>query len=174
MKRIRHLDQCDYVIPIGQRLGQVLTLSNQSNVMLERTWHQNSYLPNEVMLHAKFNASVMNGIQFIAELKKGSKTIQSVLPHFVLNVVNPANWTETFISNVVATDSNGTHTAAINQATLGSNELSGKQVYSVSVEITRKRFKYRKKIYVNHLGCFDSLIRLRQNVELLEIEKLDE
>lgn len=174
MKRVRHLTQVDYVIPVGQRLGQALALSNQSNVMLERTWHQNSHLPNEVTLHAKFNASLMDGIQFIAELKKGSKTIQSALAHFVLSVVNPANWTETFISNVVASNSNGTHTATINQATLGLNELSGKQVYSVSVEIVRKRFKYRKKIYINHLGCFDSLIRLRQNIELLQIEKLDE
>ena len=54
------------------------------------------------------------------------------------------------------------------------NELSGKQVYSVSVEMSRKRFKFRKKIYVNHLGCFDSIIRLRQSVEHLEIEKVDE
>ena len=92
MKRIRHLDQCDYIVPIGQRLGQVLTLSNQSNVMLERTWHQGGHLHKEVMLHAKFNSSAMDGVQFIAELKRGDNTLQSNLDHFILSSVNPANW----------------------------------------------------------------------------------
>ncbi len=174
MKRVRHLDQCDYIVPIGQRLGQVLTLSNQSNVMLERTWHQGSHLYKEVMLHAKFNSSIMDGIQFIAELKRDDNTLQSNLDHFILSSVNPANWAETFIANIVPVSTNGIHTGVINQATLLTHELSGKQVYSVSVEMSRKRFKFRKKIYVNHLGCFDSIIRLRQNVEHLEIEKVDE
>lgn len=174
MKRIRHLDQCDYIVPIGQRIGQVLTLSNQSNVMLERTWHQGSLLQKEVMLHAKFNSSAMEGIQFFAELRRGDNVLQSNLDHFVLSSVNTANWSETFVANIIPNSVNGVHTGVIDQATLLTNELSGKQVYAISVELSRKRLKFRKKIYVNHLGCFDSIVRLRHSVEHLEIEKVDE
>jgi len=169
------MDYCEYVVLIGQKTNQIITLSNQSNVLLERTWHRSNRLPYEVFIHAKFNTSAMNGMQIMAELKRGETRLQSSIVNFVLSSVNESGWTETFIANVAATNSgDGLFTGYINQATLGLNELSGREVYSVYVEVIRKRLKLKKKIFINHLGCYDSLIRLRQNIEHLEIEKVDE
>ena len=38
----------------------------------------------------------------------------------------------------------------------------------------RSGVTYRDRIYVNHLGVYDSIIRLRNAVDFLDITKLDE
>lgn len=175
MRRIRHLDHCDYIVPIGQKTGQVLALSNQSNVLLERTWHRDSRPEFELKLHAKFNVDTMNGIQIMARLHRNGILSQSLVSAFSLYKVNPANWTETFVSSVAASQASpGIFSGSIVQATLGSNEVSGGECYAVECQATRRRQKYLAKVWFNHLGCFDSLIRLRHSVELLESMKVDE
>ena len=62
----------------------------------------------------------------------------------------------------------------INQATLSTNELSGFECYAIEVLALRRRKSFNKKIWFNHLGVYDSVIRLRHDVDRLEILKVDE
>lgn len=174
MRRIRHLEQCDYIIPIGQRTSQVLTLSGLFNCLLQRTWDNDLNPRFELNLHAKFDSNLMNGIQFMAELTRNLNTCSSYIQHFSLYRVNESNWSETFISNVTATQSGNRFTGYIPQSTLAANELSGFECYAVEVLCLRRRKSFKKKVWFNHLGCYDSIIRLKHSVEYLEAVKVTE
>lgn len=175
MRRIRHLASCDYVVKIGQRINQLLTLSNYSNVVLERTWHKLGRGVFDINLHAKFNTDLMNGIHVVVQLEKDGSVQSSQIPSVNLYRVSESDWTETLVGNFLLTEiSNGVYSVYIDQSDFGSNELSGLEVYSIQVEAQRKRKKFNKKVWFNHLGCFDSILRLKQQSEYLNITKLDE
>lgn len=173
MRRIKHLDQCDYIVPIRQGTGQLLTLSNQSNVLLKRSWHRDAEFSLET--HVKFNADQMNGVQVLASLYSRGKVASGKVDSVNLYRVSEASWNETLIGPVTMTEtSNGIFEGYVSQATLGTNELSGMEVYKLSVLASRGRRKFTSIRWFNHLGCFDSLIRLRHAIESLEILKVDE
>jgi hypothetical protein len=44
----------------------------------------------------------------------------------------------------------------------------------IQATIVRLGITYRDRIYVNHLGIFDNVTRLRGDVEFLEVTKKDE
>ena len=56
---------------------------------------------------------------------------------------------------------------------IGAN-LDGETSIMIEGTAVRSGVTYRDRIYVNHLGVYDSVIRLRQDVEWLDISKLDE
>ncbi len=175
MRKVRRLDQCEYLIPLSMKSSQILTLSNQSNVLLERTWDQDSRAKFDLHIHAKFDSAAMNGFMMVASLLKNNRPSDCVISEFKVYLVNEANWTETLIDTVSATQySHGTFSADISQADLNPNELSGREVFSIECVATRRRKTYRKKVWFNHLGCYDHLIRLRHAVEYLESAKADE
>lgn len=174
MRRIRHLDHCDYIIPIGQKTGQVLLLSNQSNCLLERTW-QGKEEAFELKIHVKFNTDSMNGVMILVSLLRNGQLCSSYVPNVQLYQINEANWGETLVSTVSLTESSpGIHTATVPQSTFGLRELSGREVYAVSCTAQRKRGKYRNKVWFNHLGCYDNIIRIKQDLERLDVVKVDE
>ena len=173
MRRIKHLDQCEYVVSIRQRSGQLFTFSNQSNVLLKRTWHREAEFTLEP--HAKFNADQMNGIQVSARVFARGEVASSEIDSVNLYRVSEADWSEALIGPVAMTEtSNGIFEGYVSQATLGTNELSGMEVYKLSVVASRGRRKFASIRWFNHLGCFDSLIRLRHATESLETLKVDE
>lgn len=174
MRRVRHLDSCDYLIHLGQKTPQIITSSNQSNVLLERTWHRQSREDYRLDLHAKFNSDTMNGIQMKAELLKGSRLSAMNIVSAKLFRVSEASWVETLVASPTLTLGLGFFTGTVNQATLLANELSGMEVYAFEVEAIRHRRTFKKKVYFNHLGCFDSLKRLQKEVNYLQSTKLDE
>ena len=175
MKRIRHLSNVNYVVKIGQKIRQVLTLCDQGNIVLERTWHKQSRPQFEVNAHAKFNTDEMEGVQIVARLEDRGDVRSSANVVFNLYRVAEGSWSETFIDDFAATESpHGVWSVELDQSDLGANELSGREVYAVEVSMTRKRRTYKKKFWFNHLGVFDSVWRLKREAERLEILKLDE
>lgn len=174
MRRIRYLTQNEYLITIGQKIAQTLTFSNCSN-LLRRTWHKPMEDDFELSLSAKFNSNSMNGMQIYASLVQNGLTMSSNVESFVVSRVSESSWTETQVYTATATEySPGKFSASVTQANLGSNELSGMETYSISCVANRKRKSFKKKVFVNHLGCFDSINRLRKSVELLIATKVDE
>ncbi len=162
------------MVPISQKTGQVLALSNEANVLLERTWHTDSQDDFELVMHAKFNASAMNGVQLLAVLKNGLRETSSAAVSFSLYRVAEASWVETLVHTLTPTTSGNIHTGYINQAALGVNELSAKECYAFECVVTRKRRTFKRKIYFNHLGAYDHLILLRKAVEGLQVLKVDD
>lgn len=175
MRRIRHLAQTDYIVPMRQKHRQALVLSNQSNILLERTWHKQNAKYFNLEIHAKFNVDSMQGMQIKACLFKNDFMVSSNITEFKIYRVAEASWVETLVFTATATAASPREfVATVSQANLGSNELSGGETYAIECTATRVRGSYKKKIWVNHLGCFDSLTRLRHSMEWLEIEKVDD
>lgn len=173
MRRVYYLQHSDDVIRVKNRNSQLIIYS-EDFIQAERTWHKIGY-DFKLNIHAKFNSNLMDGIQFCAELLNHGVRTSSVITEFKLYSVNTSSWVETFIANVSATQtSNGFFTGYIDQATLGSNELSGMETYKVSCVANRIRYSTSSFVYFNHLGCYDSIIRLRREVEKLESLKVDE
>ena len=174
MRKIRHLSNCEFVIPVNRASPGLVALSNQFNCYLERPWHQGADRPICTELHARFNSSTMNGIEILARLHKNDKTVSSMISSAKLYVLSDSGFVKTFVSNVTLTASGNNFYGTVSQATLALNELSGRETYQIEVQFSRVRKKYKASKYFNHLGCFDSLNRLRQATELLQIVKVDE
>lgn len=172
MRRIRHLEQCDYVVPIGQRLGTVLTLSN--NVYLDRTW-DNALAPSyKLEIAAKFNSSAMQGLTVQVSLQSAYRKASVKVSAIRLYRVSNLTYASTFINSFTPTLSGQDWVLTLTQSQLGSNELSGAETYLVEAVAQRRIKKYRAQMYVNHLGAWDSINRLRQAMEYAQITKLDE
>lgn len=89
-------------------------------------------------------------------------------------VSTDTTWTETLITDVVGTLDGTRLTAELPQSLLGVIELDGEFTLAVKCTITRQGTNYTKKIYLNHLGVYESIFRLRQKVAFLDITKKDE
>lgn len=175
MRRLRHLDMNESVILVGQKTNQLMTFSNCSNVLLERTWHRQSVDDYELKIHAKFNGDTMNGIQIMAGVYKGHDLKSSNVSLISLYRVNVITWAETLITTAAPTEiSTGVFSLNVNQTTFGSNELSGLETYAISATANRRRKVFKNKVWLNHLGCFDSINRLQKEVNYLHSTKLDE
>lgn len=173
MKRIRHLESKDYIIPIGQKNRQVILLSNHCNIFLRRTWHKE--INYSLNIHAKFNADDMNGIQVLVNLESNGNVSNSEITSAKLYRVDEADWSDTFVSDItLSNDGSGIFTGDLDQSDLGLNELSGMETYSIVVEASRKRKKFKSKVWFNHIGCFDNILRARNEIRYLNSTKLDE
>lgn len=175
MRRIRHLSNVSYIVKIGQKIRQVLTLCGQGNIVLERTWHKQSTPQFEITAHAKFNTDLMKGFQVVAKLEDRGDVKASASPLFKLYRVAENSWVETLIDEFIPVEiSHGVWSRGIDQIDIDPNELSGREVYAVEVFLSRKRRTYKHKFWFNHLGSYDSIWRLKRESEQHEILKLDE
>jgi hypothetical protein len=173
MRRVRHLQYCDYVIQMGQKSGNQLMVL-RDNILLERTWHKSSRLPYAMKSHAKFNSSLMNGMMIQFYLSKGEDICASSSPEVLISVVDESSWSETFIVSPSVSTTNGVHSVYVPQSSLALNELSGRECYALEFRLSRRRTQFREKKWINHLGCYDHLIQLRQGIEALSILKVDD
>lgn len=78
----------------------------------------------------------------------------------------------TTVTGVV--QSNNYHFVDILTSSLSGAVLDGDTTLMIEGVATRLGVTYRDRIYVNHLGVYDSIVRLRQDVEFLDITKQDE
>jgi hypothetical protein len=126
-------------------------------------------------LAAKFDSENFDGIHMISYLEKDSEILNIGTCTFnVYQVSVDSNWTETLITTVVGTTIANRSIAIVNQIDLNPTELDGEFTLAISCDLIRQGLKFTKKIYVNHLGVYDSIFRLRQDVEFLDITKVDE
>lgn len=173
MRRVHYLHFNEDVVRVKNKNSQIVVYSDDF-ILLERTWH-NKNTEMFLDLHAKFDTNSMNGFQVSAQLIRNNKTLSSSISNVSVYIVNESNWNKTFISNISLSEiSNGFYSGSINQASLGLNELSGREVYYLECECTRQRRKFKSHKYFNHLGCYDNIIRLRRDTERLESLKVDE
>lgn len=174
MRRIRHLSNVSYVVKIGQKIRQILTLCDQGNIVLERTWHKQSTPRFEINAHVKFNTDQMNGLQVLAQLDDRGDVKASASPVFMLYRVDQGSWNETLINDFTPVElAHGSWACTIDQSELGANELSGLEVYSIEIYFNRKRRTFKKKLWFNDLGSFDSIWRIKRAIEQHEILKMD-
>jgi len=124
----------------------------------------------------RFNSNTFDGIQMIAGLQKGKrfKSIASCTFKIYAFSVDDL-WSETLL--VTANGSalpDGRFQATATESTLSPVSLDGEITFKLEVDIERSGKTYTDTYYFNHIGIYDSFIRLKQNVEFLDITKLDE
>jgi len=131
----------------------------------------------QIKIAAQFNTENFDGIKLIAylyEAQTGAVSSLGTVNFSIYKIVSP-NWDEILISNYSGSIlPNNYMYKELTQVDLGGLELDGDT--SIMIEATGIRLGsvYRNRIYINHLGIYDSFFRLKQEVEFLELSKLDE
>jgi hypothetical protein len=177
LKKITHLNSCKYVIPIAQNSGRIVSLSSyyQTNLQKRTPNYPNDNI--EVFVYAKFNTQTFDGIQMIAWLENDkNQTISSGSCQFKVYYLDTANnWNQTLIFTGMGSASGMKWIAAPDQTALGGslNQLDGERTLLIEATLVKFGESYTNRIYVNHLGVYDSVVRLRNDIEFLDISKAD-
>lgn len=155
----------------------VLSPSSNYNSLLTKVSHK-ACIDSDYKIKAwmRFNANTFDGVQMIAGLQKGKrlKSIGSCTFKIYAFSVDDL-WTETLLVTSIGTPlPDGRFTANAVESSLAPIGLDGEITFKLEVDIERSGKTYTDVYYFNHLGIYDSFIKLKQEVEFLDITKLDE
>lgn len=180
-RRIRATINNGYVQPLKLGLGRkvVITPNNDYNSILLSKKHRGaSPLNYKAKLWAKFDGQNFDGIKLISGIYKDEvNVIPSGSCTFNISSVSlDGTWTETFLYSTPGTvQGDGTFIASATQANLGSStQLDGELTFAIEVSLVKQGTTLTNKVYLNHLGIYDSFFRLKQFVDFLNLTKLDE
>lgn len=128
-------------------------------------------------LAAELNKETFDTIRFAAYLyNPTSGTIANTATvTFNVYLITTPNWTEQFVASFAgARIYNSYFFANINTSALSPIDFFGGDTIMIEAVATRLTETYRERLYINHLGIYDNITRLRQDVEFLDISKADE
>lgn len=125
----------------------------------------------------EFNKETLDTLRLAAYLyNQVDGTIGSISTcTFNVYLVNSPNWTEQLVYSTVASPTaNSYYFSDISTNLLVGVDLFGGDTLMIEVIAVRLNETYRERIYINHLGIYDNARRLRNDVDWLDISKLDE
>lgn len=178
-RRIKSTVNNRYTQPLKLRLRRKIVIApgcDYVSILLSQKYRPTSPFDIKANVWAKFNTQTFDGIQLVAWLSDPSfeETSSSSCTFNIYYVSAANNWAATMIATLPGTASGQKWTATCDQATLGSaNELSGERTLLVESVLTRFTDTYKTRAYVNHLGIYDSLIRLKNDLEFVKVTKMD-
>ncbi len=126
---------------------------------------------------AEFDKDDFNSIRFAAYLyHPASGTVSSAgTCSFRVFKVTVPTWTEELVTTFSGMVTyNSYFFADVPATSMSTVDFFGGDTIMVEATVTRLGETYRDRIYVNHLGIYDNVDRLRKEVEFLDITKLDE
>jgi hypothetical protein len=126
---------------------------------------------------ARFNDDTFSNIQLVSYLyePRNATIANSTNPIFKLYKVTTPDWTEQLITTVGATQlTNNYWYNNLSLSDIPQFTFDGGDTLMIEASVSRSGVLYRDRVYINHLGIYDSFIRLKQEVEFLDITKLDE
>lgn len=134
--------------------------------------------PNILILKnaGQFNAVNLDSIKIIGYLYNTSNGTVAAAGSCQFNVylVSASSWSETLLGSYVSTVlPNNYHYKEISISALLPADLDGDSSLMIECVINRLSDTYRDRIYLNHLGSYDSIVRLRNDVDFLTITKQD-
>lgn len=130
----------------------------------------------KINVAAQFNVDNFDGIKVIAYLfedQTGNVASLATCSFSLYKVISP-DWQEELINTFTASILPNSY--MYKELTLGDLtgvELDGSTTLMIEAVGVRLGEVFRKRIYVNHLGIFDSFLRLKQEVDWLSISKAD-
>lgn len=139
-----------------------------------------SSLTNSVQvlkLAAEFDTADFNSVRFVSYLYNpvGGTIDNSASCTFNVYRVAAPGWTDTLITSFSgAILSNHYWFADVNLSALLPANLDGDTTLMVESVIVRSGETFRDRQYFNHIGVYDSIDRLRKDVDFLDITKVDE
>lgn len=91
----------------------------------------------------------------------------------VTDIASP-KWDDQLITTLAGSlQSNNYYFSDINISSIVGTNLDGDTTLMIEGVAIRLGVTYRERIYVNHLGVYDSVLRLKRDVEFLDITKKD-
>jgi hypothetical protein len=177
-RRVMMLTNNEYIQPLKLSFNnkKVITPNAAYNSIITKiSFERPQNKEYRVKAWLRFNSNTFNGVQMVGSLFRGktAKTIAScTFKIYSIDVTD--NWTETLLVTTSGTAVNqNKFTASSPESALAPAFLTGELTYKMEVEITRFSKTYSDIFYFNHLGIYDSFIRLKNDVEFLDITKKD-
>jgi hypothetical protein len=130
---------------------------------------------NQNVLTAKFNElnfDAINCLYYLQSATTGNK-LSVLTPIFRCYFINQ-DYSEVFIGSETGTLTQAGWQCSFLLSILAPNFIEGQAAIKVTVETKRLDENIKATAYLNHLGVYDSIIRLRNDVDYLDITKLDE
>jgi len=130
-----------------------------------------------IRVAGKFDDSTLSNIKVIAYLydQQNASIGNSASCTFALYKVNNPSWSESLITTLTGTQlPNSYYFIEPATASLSQFNFDGGDTIMIEATIVRLGITYRDRIYINHLGVYDNLLRVRQDVEFLDMTKQDE
>lgn len=131
-------------------------------------------------LAAQLDSETLNKIRVIGYLYNpvtGNVDNSSGITFRIYKVNNIADpkWQDELVTTLVGEfQSNSYYFKDIDLEDITGASLDGDTTLMIEGVATRLGRTYRDRIYVNHLGVYDSVVRLRNDVQFLDLTKLDE
>lgn len=133
-----------------------------------------------IKLAAEFDTNNLDAIRVIGYLYNTVNGTIDNAASCIFNIyrvedITSPKWNDLLIYNTTGTlQSNSYFYTDINVNLLTGTSLDGDTTLMIEGVINRLGRNYRDRIYVNHLGVYGSILQLRQDVEFLDLTKLDE
>lgn len=130
-----------------------------------------------IKITGKFDDSTFTNLKIIAYLydQQNSSIGNAASCEFKFYRISGTDWTETLILTQNGTQlSNNYFYLNPANSTLAPIDFFGADSLMIEATIIRSGITYRDRIYLNHLGIYDNVTRLRQDVQFLDLTKQDE
>lgn len=178
-RRVMMLTNNQYVQPLKVSFNSKKVIASNAaynSIVTKVSFEKPQRRDYQVKAWLRFNSNTFDGVQLIGSLSRGKSTKQIAGCTFKIYSIDITDtWDETLLTTVSGTAiSNNRFSASVAGATLAPADLTGEITYKIEVDVTRLGKTYSDVFYFNHLGIYDSFIRLKQDVEFLDITKLDE
>lgn len=143
----------------------------------------NSTLTNSsqvIKIAAQLDTNTLDKIRIMGYLYNPINGTVDNAASIIFNVYRVADittpkWDDQLITTLTGDlQSNSYYFKDINMTSLTGTSLDGDTTLMIEGVATRLGVTYRDRIYVNHLGVYSSVVRLRQDVEFLDVVKQDE
>lgn len=128
-------------------------------------------------LASEFDTQDFNSVRFVGYLYNpvGGTIDNAASCVFNIYKVVAPGWQETLVATVPGTvQFNHYYFADVDLSDLVPADLDGDSTLMIEGVVLRSGQTFRERVYVNHIGVYDSIDRLRKDVDWLDISKVDE
>jgi hypothetical protein len=177
-RRVAMLTNNQYVQPLKLSFTNkkvIAPCAAYNSILTKTSFEKPTNKDFKVKAWLRFNSDTLNGVQMIASLIRGknAKAIGSCT-FKIYSVSVTDNWEELLLVTVSGNEINGNRfSASVPESSLAPTSLTGELTYRMEVEVTRQNKLYTDNFYFNHIGIYDSFVRLKSDVEFLDIIKVD-
>jgi hypothetical protein len=170
----------------NQEECQILKMDSSSRFIVNTVeeWQflfgPNSILSNStpiIKIWARFDDDTFNNIKITGYLydQQNASVTNAGSCTFSIYKVSLPDWTETILTTLSGTQlANYYYYVNPTLSTFTGVDFLGGDTLMIEATAVRLGVTYRDRIYVNHLGIYDNVTRLRQDVDFLDITKQDE
>ena len=178
-RRVMMLTNNQYVQPLKVSFNnkKVITPNAAYNsIVTKSSFEKLSNKDFKIKAWMRFNSDTFDGVQMVGSLFRGKNAKTSASCTFRIYSVDVDNtWAETLLVTATGSDVGGNKfSASTPESSLAPTALTGELTYKMEVEITRLGKTYTDAFYFNHIGIYDTTVRLRKRIDFLAITKLDE